>query len=178
MRGIFSILSFSILTIFIVIIDRSFLPALEQSYFNFNLLLAFSIYLLVVIDKNLSFTTYTIGTILSALLGATLTVTSLLIGLFILFIMDRIFESFLTNRSYYTLLTLGIAGWSLYYLLFSTMIFLYSLLKQDLLLPVLSSSKVLGFLLSNILLILFLSLFFILTTFLSKKFKSYFIISD
>ncbi len=177
MKKFLSVFFFIATAIFVVILDRSFFPALGGSFLSVNLTLSLAIYLLIIIDRNLALAFFLTASLLLILLGSTLSLSSLFVGIPVLVVMDWVFESFLTNRSYYTLLILGGAGWYSYYFVITLLILFYRVLQLNMYLPVISFSWVSGIAFGSLFLMAFLSVAFIGTNFLSKKFKSYFIIS-
>jgi len=177
MNILLRILLFTLIIVSIVVFDISLVPALSNESI-FNLLLAASIYTLVIISRDLALIIYVSGSVLLALMGSSLIPITLMIGVFILLVMDWIFESFLTNRSYYTLLSLGLAGWFSYYLFFSLIIFFLSFIQPNTAVPTISWAWGAGVIIGSMILTIFLTTLYILTTFFSKKIKSYFILSS
>ncbi len=157
--------------------DVALLPALGGPLSQANLTLAVSLFLLVIVSRSLAMLFYLTSTMLIALTSSSMFFLPLMTGLAVLFIVDALFERVFTNRSIYTVVTLGVTGWLMYYLVFA----LLSLLLRFT--PSASFSFVHTaewwiYLLYNLFgLAALYSLGYLAVSFTSKRFRSYFIVT-
>jgi len=177
MRNILNYLGYGVLIILLAAFDVSFFPALGNQFLLFNLTLTTSLFILLIFRVNLSLTIYTLSTVLIGFVSGTFLITQLLIGLIVLLVVDQLFETIFTNRSYYAVTILGVIGYLLYYILFLLFLSLGYLFTDQVILPTLSSSWFYGVFVGMILLIFLFSCAYLLINFLSRQLKSYFIVS-
>ena len=178
MRNLLTYGSVIALIFFLTALDAAFFPALGY-YSNFiNITLMVSIYLLVIVRRDFALFIYAITTTLTSLYTVSWLFVPVLLGIGVLLFIDILFESFFTNRSYYTLLLLGLIAWFVYYAVFALIVTITLLFSPESIVPTIHFSWLKGVLTGAIVLIISLTILFLLTHFLSKKFKSYFIIND
>lgn len=173
---IFLIYSFTILII--AALDAAFFPSLGGSWILMNVSLALGIFVVVILNRRIALTIYISSTILIGLSSAQMLLFPLILGAGILLLIDWLVETVFTNRSYYTVVTVGIAGWMLYYLLYALLITGLGLFSDSLIRPEISFHWISSVIFNAILLYLFFSLAYLLTHNMSKRFKSYFIVSE
>ena len=178
MKLFLQIIVAAILILLITALDSSFFPAISGVFTYINITLTVAIYLLIIVNQRIAFLVYSLTTIIIGITSSSLLIIPLLIGLGILFLLNWLFESFFTNRSYYTLLALGTIGWFAYYIIFSIISLVMSFTTANIDYPEINYFWFLGIIIGYSFLAILLTLGYIFTTFISKKFRSYFIISD
>ena len=135
MKFFIKIMSFIVVIIIVTAIDVAFLPALGPLFISLNLTLSLALYLMIIVNREYSLILFVFSAVLAGITGSQLMFTPILIGVFVLLMIDWLFESFFTNRSYYTLLALGLVGWFAYYILFGLVILSMSALNTASILP-------------------------------------------
>ena len=178
MKFFIKILSFIVVIIIVTAIDVAFLPSLGPLFISLNLTLSLALYLMIIVNREYSLILFVFSAVLAGITGSQLMFTPIIIGVFVLLLIDWLFESFFTNRSYYTLLALGLIGWFAYYLLFGLVVLSMSAFSTGSILPRISLAYIATTFFGAIFLLLILSSSYIFTTLFSKKFKSYFIIAE
>jgi len=178
MQKVLRYLAFFVLLILIIAIDSAFLPALGGYFAQINIALVVGLFLVVIVNEKVALLVYLLGSLISVLTTFSMTITPILIGGAVLIFVNWLFESFFTNRSYYTLIALGLIGWIIYYLSFIVVVVSVGLFNSDLLRPDITSAWVVGIAISGIISVLFWTLGYVLTNYMSIRFKSYFIVPN
>lgn len=158
--------------------DAAFFPAIGSSTRSISMILVASLYTIVILREQEAILIFVASTVLLGFTASDAILFPLAIGLLTLTTVNALFIRFFTNRSYYSLLALGTFGWLMYNMLFDFSRFATALIIQSQYAPVFDGGWVIAHLVSFIFLIISLSLAYIMTVFLSKRFRSYFIITD
>lgn len=170
---------FIILALLIVLaIDSGLLPGLGLFWSRMNMSLTIALYLLIVFQTNLAYTFYLAILLLTSLTVSNLFLIPLIAGFLTLIGINLLLERFLTNRSYYVIVTLGGLGWLFYHLIFGLQLLLYGLLAPEATIIQLQWEWVVDIVLLTFVVIGLFTAGYIATSFMSKRFRSYFIISD
>lgn len=176
MRRFFSYLSYFLILLFVVSLDSAFFPALGGFWAQMNLILAFGIFLTIVFRRQIALTSYTIMGIIAGLTSSSEIIVPLVIGILTITLIDILAETLLTNRSYYTIIALGISGWYIYYILYASISFISTILALRVYAPDITLGWVGAVIINSLILGVFMSAGYIITSFTSKRFRSYFII--
>ncbi|MFH1225974.1 MAG: hypothetical protein V1684_01640 [bacterium] len=159
-------------------IQIGFLSAWPPPAGNFNLALCLVIFMAVVLDSRLAFW-YALG------LGVGLEIFSLypygliLAGLIlVVFLINWLFSHFFTNRSFYSLMALGLVGVNFYYAWLLTGGTLAYLLKIISVGPELNRFYLLNLLWQNVLQLILLAAAFLILNLTSRKLKTVFLIEE
>lgn len=176
MRTLFKIMAIAAGLLFISAMDASFFPGLGGYLSQMNFALALSLFLLVIVDEKIAFFVYIIAVLMTGFTSFSLIVLPLLLGGLTLVTVNWLFESFFTNRSYYSLIALGLIGWLIYYSSFALIIAGLKFLNFNLILPELSLSWMFGVLISALATVLLLTAGYIVMNNMSRRFKSYFVV--
>jgi hypothetical protein len=163
----------------LVALDTAFFPAFGSAARHINTTLIASLYAVVILQERVAILIFVVGTLLVGFTASTSIVLPLASGLVALSLVNGMFLRFFTNRSYYTLLALGTIGWLTYYLLFDSIriVFKY-LIAQNHYAPSIDARWAVSMLVGFAALLVCLTGAYVLTVFFSKRFRSYFIVSD
>lgn len=176
MKRLFTIFVFTLLVFLVAAIDVAFLPSLLGVSWQINLALILSLYIVIIINKEIGFSFFLITTLIEQLSSSQILITPLIIGAIVILLADILFESLFTNRSYYTLLALGTLSYILYYFLYFVFILIQSFFTE-ISFTYFGIKYIFGIIVSIIFSAIFLFILYAITGFMSKRFKSYFIIS-
>lgn len=162
----------------VVMIQIGFLSAWPAPAGNFNLALCLVIFMAVVLDSRTALW-YALG------LGAGLEIFSLypygliLTGLVLaVFLINWLFSHFFTNRSFYSLMALGLVGVNFYYawlLAGGTLAYLLKIISVG---PELGRFYLLNLLWQNVLQLILLATAFLILNITSRKLKTVFLIEE
>lgn len=159
-------------------LDAAFFPSLGNAARHISMTLIASLYTVVILQERMALLIFVLATLLIGFTVSTSIILPLVLGLFSLSLVNVLFMRFFTNRSYYTLLTLGAIGWLAYYLLFDGLRMLFRLISSsDQFAPNFDARWAVSLLAGFFVLIASLTVAYVLTVFFSKRFRSYFIVS-
>lgn len=165
--------------VFFSLVQTSFIVVFPWPFNYFNLVLSLLIFFTVIINyrRALWFALITgfILDLFSSSLFGTLTITMI----FTAIILNALFKNFFTNRSFYSLIILGLIGNAVYDLLllaFNFLFFVFGVANN--LEKFLSSDNIFGLGWQAVFNLCFLAIMFFSFNFLSKKMKSVFIAED
>lgn len=176
MRQLLKYFIFAALLILISAFDTALVPAFGGVFVRVNLALMISLFLVVIVNEKIALTVYLLSSLITILTSASLHISPILIGGGTLIMVNWLIASFFTNRSYYTLIALGLIGWFSYYGLFSFVTFLLGIFNEDAFITSINASWAWDVIISGAIAVILWSAGYILTKFMSVRFKSYFII--
>lgn len=172
MRIIFNLF----LVLILVVLQISFFPLLNYPANNLNIVLTVVIFITVILSYRLGFFWAVLSGIIIDLYSinsfgiVTLALVATVLGINILF------DNFFTNRSFYSLLILGLIGTVLYNFIILILKFIFYFLKINNLNPSLNRFWFYDFFWQMILNLVLISIIFLFFNSLSKKLKSVFLI--
>lgn len=175
MRQLLKYIAFVLVLVLISAIDTALIPALGGMFLRLNLALVVGLFLVVIANEKIALSVYLLSTLISVLTSASLTITPVLIGGATLLIVNTLIESLFTNRSYYTLIALGIIGWAIYYGLFAIFTLILGFFREEIITTSISVYWLWGIIMSGAAAIILWTLGYIFTNYMSSRFKSYFI---
>jgi rod shape-determining protein MreD len=159
-----------------VVLQISFFPLLNYPANNLNIVLTVVIFITVILSYRLGFFWAVLSGIIIDLYSinsfgiVTLALVATVLGINILF------DNFFTNRSFYSLLILGLIGTVLYNFIILILKFIFYFLKINNLSPSLNHFWFYDFFWQMILNLVLISVIFLFFNSLSKKLKSVFLI--
>jgi len=159
-------------------LDVALFPALGGFWLYMNVSLALGLFLVVILNRRIALIIYLCSTIVIGLAASQMLLVPLLVGAGVIIFIDWLVETIFTNRSYYTLITMGLVGWFLYYLVYALLVLGLGFVSDSLINPVISLSWIFSIFLNAIVVFFFFSLAYMVTRYMSKRFKSYFVLSD
>lgn len=179
MRPWLRIIIIAALIFILAALDTAFFPAFGSAARHINMTLIASLYAVVILQERMAILLFVIGTLLIGFTASTSIVLPLASGLLALSLVNGMFLRFFTNRSYYTLLALGAIGWLTYYLSFDSVRLIYKfLISQNTYAPAIDARWAISMLIGFAALLISLTGAYVMTVFFSKRFRSYFIVSD
>jgi len=167
---------FLLLSILIVLLDVAFFPAMGNMIFV-NLILTVSLFILVIFNMNLGTQFFIVSVVLSDLTSGSFLLMHLIGGIMVLMLMNWLFESFFTNRSYYSLIAIGFLGWSIYYLIVFIATLTIRFFDSSAYTYTITTAWLKWILVGLSVELLILSLLYTSTVIFHKGIKSYFIVS-
>lgn len=159
-------------------LDTAFFPAIGPSFYSVNFTIIACLAILVIFRFQVSVSIFMAATILLGLTGSSLFFFQLVVGTAMLITANWLFESFFTNRSYYSLVAISSMGLVAYYLFLAIAIELNHLFRPDEILPSINASWLQGFLITLVFNLVFDTVFYFSSSYLSNQIKSYFVISS
>ena len=178
MKRLLSVILITVSLLLVVSLDAGFFPALGDFWSKMSTLLMTSLYLIIIFRNSLAYTFFVVATVFYSLSVSNLLFTPLISGLITLAIINFLLERFFTNRSYYVLIVLGAFGWFFYHLLYGLLLILLRLWSPESLVISITYKWFTDIFLLSFIVVAFLSVGYLLTNSMSKRFKSYFIISN
>lgn len=175
MKTALRILAVSVFILLVAALDVAFFPAAGHFIGQTNISLMVALFLVIILQPRLAMLFYLASSVLIGLSSSSEIILPVIIGLFVLFVIDKLFEQIFTNRSYYTLAGLGLLGWLLYYVLFSLAAFITSLFSSRIIAYVTTWLWWRDVLLNALFMLVLYSLLYVVVNFTSKRFRSYFI---
>lgn len=167
------------LILLLAALDAAFFPALGTAARHINLTLIAALYTVIILQERMALLIYVASTLLIAFTASSAIVLPLALGLLSLALVNMLFLRFFTNRSYYTLMALGTIGWLAYHIPFDGgRLLLNALSTQGIYAPTLDSRWVISLLIGFACMLVVLTLAYMMTLFFSKRFRSYFIVTD
>lgn len=163
----------------VALLQQSFVAALGLPLATIDVPLFLTLFAVAIFDNRVAFGFFVVSSITSSLIAGQTLLTPLIVGLVTCTVLNELLERFFTNRAYYAVLAVGVSGWLLYGALLAAFFALFRLLDvgpADAQVSAFSSPWAL--LTGLVALWLFLTLFYTLTVLVSKRIRSYFIVSD
>lgn len=167
---------FAMILTILVIFDSAFFPGLGTPWSVLSITFLSSLYLATVLQIRLALLLYLSATFLLAFFSRNAFLIPFLIGTSVIYLTDLLLNNVFTNRSYYVVVLIGLIGWLSYGITTIFLFWVQSLTLPNLLSPMIQADTIIQ--LFKVLPIVFLlfSVGYALTTFFSKRFKSYFIL--
>ncbi len=174
-RLLFASLFFLICVSF-TLLQTGFVSALGSPFTAINVPLFITFFAISVFDERYAFLLFGISATLVGLISSTYLFTPLIVGFLSLLLLSELHERFFTNRTYYSVLTLGILGLFVYSFLLTVTTNLIRLLTGSELFyvhvpPLMDTLVALAFFLA------LLTACYAITVLVSKRIRSYFIVS-
>lgn len=176
MRQLLKYVIFTALLILISAFDTALVPALGGIFVQVNLALIISLFLVFIANEKIAITVYLLSSLITILTSSSLSITPILAGGATIIMANWLIESFFTNRSYYTLIALGVIGLFVYYGLFALMTFALGIFNEAAFITDINAAWVWGVIVSAAVSAVLWTVGYMLTKFMSIRFKSYFII--
>jgi len=178
MRFFFTTIAKVLFLILILGIDAGFLPGLGGGWNTLNAAFILSIFFAFIFRTSIAYIFYFASTFLIAFTAGDLFLIPLTAGFLSIFTITMLLERFFTNRSYYVLLAVGTIAWILYHLIYGVLVFSYHSIFPEIIIKPISLDWLSQVLTSTFFVLLILSIGYLAVNFMSKRFRSYFIISD
>lgn len=176
MRNLVLYILFFLACVSLTLIQTAFIAGLGSPFSAINLPLFLTLFAISVFDERYAFLLFGISTTIVGLISSSYLLTPLCIGFLTLVLLSELHERFFTNRTYYSVLTLGGIGLLLYacLLLFwsNTLRFVQSSECYYLQVP-----SLIEILVATCSFFLLLTLCYGITVLVSKRIRSYFIVS-
>ncbi len=162
----------------VISFDAGFLPGLGGNWNLINIAFIVSVFFIFIFRNAIAYPFYFASILLLSYTAGSLFLIPLIAGFTSLFVINFLLERFFTNRSYYVLLAIGIIAWFIYYAVYALLLTLYHYWFPEELITLITVDWMISILFYTPFSLALLSLGYLATTFMSKRFKSYFIISD
>lgn len=179
MRRFFLAMLIVVAAIMAAVWQQSFIAALGLPWSTLDLPLFITLFGVSIFDDRIAFAFFVIANTTGSIIAGQALLTPLIAGLATCILLNELLERFFTNRAYYSVITIAMLGWLIYGLLLSMAFGLYRLLDAgptDAQVTAFASGK--AFLLALFGLWLFLTVAYAVTVLVSKRIRSYFIVSD
>ncbi len=176
MRRLIAMFAFFLACVTITLVQTGFISALGAPFVAVNLPLFITLFAVSIFDERYAFLLFGISTTLVGLISSTYLFTPLLVGFLSLFILSELHERFFTNRTYYSVLTLGSTGLILYSVLLTICTNLIRLVtgSESFYLRIPSAANVF---IGTAVFLCLLTICYAITVLVSKRIRSYFIVS-
>jgi len=178
MRRLRTFLFYILLSLFLLAADSAFFPAIGGIYEHLNLTLIVCLYLTTVVRSDIALSFWTVMTTVKALTFSAMFLIPLGTGILVILALNRLIERFFTNRSYYVIVFLCLTGWIVYHSVYLFLLLLQSWMRPEAVVPVVTKTTVTDILVLLIPVGVLVSSAYLFTSYLSRRFRSYFILAD
>lgn len=164
-------------TIVLALAQAGFVAALGEPFDFISIPMFFALFSVAVFDERFALVLVALSFAIIGLVSTSFLISLLVIGTLNLIALNELHTRFFTNRTYYSVLALGLIGWTWYVVALIAFVNIWNFFRTgsfgDVFFPSVASIGLSFFALG-----LFLSVAYACTVMLSKRIRSYFIISE